>query len=165
VSHEWNLTNILTCLDFQYLPHHHCTFFFCSRNAKPLKNTPYLKPLFLCFRVFQICLAVLVPVICALLYMHLLFSIVLLTIIISVDAAKKEYNIAEFSEMCSRQKTFVLKTWLVQHAWVNPSMILDPIDNDKIVMVWRVPDSVSYFDFYNERYSIFRYQYFTETTR
>ena len=49
---------------------------------------------------------------------------------------------AEFLRMSDRQKSFVLDTWLVKHAWVNPSMIFDVNSKDKIVMVWRVPDKV-----------------------
>lgn len=51
-------------------------------------------------------------------------------------------KMAEFLRMSDRQKSFVLDTWLVKHAWVNPSMIFDVNSKDKIVMVWRVPDKV-----------------------
>eukprot|EP01036_Dinobryon_divergens_P024611 gene24611-33079_t len=43
--------------------------------------------------------------------------------------------------MGDRQISFVLDTWLVPNAWMNPSMILDPLDQTKLIMVWRVPDS------------------------
>jgi hypothetical protein len=58
---------------------------------------------------------------------------------------KMDYNsnIQAFLALCQQQKSFVLKTWLVEHAWVNPSMIFHPEEADKIIMVWRVPNRVS----------------------
>ena len=51
-------------------------------------------------------------------------------------------KMAEFLRMSERQVSFVLDTWLVKHAWINPSMIFDVENKEKIVMVWRVPDKV-----------------------
>lgn len=51
-----------------------------------------------------------------------------------------DYNIDHFLQMAERQKHLVLNTWKVEHAWVNPSMIHDPVNNSKIIMVWRMPD-------------------------
>ena len=47
-----------------------------------------------------------------------------------------------FLSMCGRGRTFVLDTWSLPDAWVNPSMIFDPEDHERIVMVWRLPDTV-----------------------
>eukprot|EP01036_Dinobryon_divergens_P034109 gene34109-44072_t len=63
--------------------------------------------------------------------------------------------------MSERGKTFVLDTWLVPHAWVNPSMIFDPDDGEKIVMVWRMPntkrrDKVGYFWINSTNWKSFR---------
>ena len=59
-------------------------------------------------------------------------------------STSKEYQrkMAELFSMCDRQRQYVLDTWLVKHAWVNPSMIFDLENKEKIVMVWRVPDKV-----------------------
>ncbi len=59
-----------------------------------------------------------------------------------VKSMRKDYTISDFRKMGDRQKSFVLETWLVPNAWMNPSMVFDPIDQTKIIMVWRVPDSV-----------------------
>ena len=52
------------------------------------------------------------------------------------------YTTTRFADMADRQTDFVLDTWLVPQAWVNPSMVLDPAGNNKVVMVWRMPDKV-----------------------
>ena len=59
-----------------------------------------------------------------------------------VVSIKKDYTLSDFRKMGDRQISFVLDTWLVPNAWMNPSMILDPLDQTKLIMVWRVPDSV-----------------------
>jgi hypothetical protein len=47
------------------------------------------------------------------------------------------YSIEFYEKACERQKHFMLDTWLVEHAWMNPSIIRDPETPEKIVMVWR----------------------------
>ena len=56
--------------------------------------------------------------------------------------AASNHKMSHFLRMCEREKTFVIDTWLVPHAWVNPSMIFEPDDGEKIVMVWRMPNTV-----------------------
>ena len=63
-------------------------------------------------------------------------------VVLSTRMENLVYNTNNFNKMGDRQKSFVLDTWLVTNAWVNPSMIFDPLDHLKIVMVWRVPDLV-----------------------
>ena len=61
----------------------------------------------------------------------------LLILLILLYNSTGEYNSKQFEDMCERQKHFVLDTWLVKHAWVNPSMIQHPDEPNKVVMVWR----------------------------
>ena len=74
-------------------------------------------------------------------YGLLLFLLIIQTIIASTS---KDYQrkLTELSTMPDRQKQYVLDAWLVKHAWVNPSMIFDIHNKDKILMVWKVPDKV-----------------------
>ena len=59
--------------------------------------------------------------------------------IVSLDF-EAEYNIEPFLQMCDRQRSFFLTTWKIDQAWVNPSIIRDPDDYNKSIMVWRLPD-------------------------
>lgn len=59
-----------------------------------------------------------------------------------VVCMRKDYSLSDFRKMGDRQVSFVLDTWLVPNAWMNPSMILDPVEQTKLIMVWRVPDLV-----------------------
>ena len=40
----------------------------------------------------------------------------------------------------SERQPFVLDAWHIPDTWVNPSMVKDPTDSKKIVIVWRMPD-------------------------
>ena len=82
--------------------------------------------------------------------MHILFLFLFLvaqanTVVISVQlSTSNDYQrkLAELFSISDRQKQFVLDAWLVKHAWVNPSMIFDLKNKERIVMVWKVPDKV-----------------------
>ena len=46
-----------------------------------------------------------------------------------------EYTVSNYLDMAERQRDFVLDAWQVGYAGINPSMIRDPYDKDKTVMV------------------------------
>ena len=72
-----------------------------------------------------------------------LLKLVIFSTLIDEDIyTASSHKMSIFLGMCERQRIFVLDTWLVPHAWVNPSMIFDPEDGEKIVMVWRMPNTV-----------------------
>lgn len=48
------------------------------------------------------------------------------------------YDNASVLEMVDRQRNLFVGTWLVEHAWINPSLVIDPEDSSKLVMVWRM---------------------------
>jgi hypothetical protein len=67
------------------------------------------------------------------------FSIFISTTIFSADF-ESEYNIEPFLQMCERQRSFFVTTWKIDDVRVNPSMIRDPENDNKSVIVWRLPD-------------------------
>ena len=71
---------------------------------------------------------------------HLLLLLLLLLAAVvqhQIQVQGSGYSIAFYEKACERQKHFMLDTWLVEHAWMNPSIIRDPATPEKIVMVWR----------------------------
>ena len=64
----------------------------------------------------------------------------------NVVSMRKDYTLNDFIKMGDPQKSYVLETWLMPNAWMNPSMIFDVSDQTKIIMVWRVPDLVRIYD-------------------
>lgn len=48
-----------------------------------------------------------------------------------------EYSVEVYLKMAERQKTFVIDAFQIGYAGVNPSVVRDPIDREKMVAVWR----------------------------
>lgn len=48
-----------------------------------------------------------------------------------------EYSVQVYLDMAERQKTFVVDAFQIGYAGVNPSVIRDPINREKMVAVWR----------------------------
>lgn len=53
---------------------------------------------------------------------------------ISIITPPLEYTVAPFQAMAANQTNFVLDSWLVKQAWVNPSMIADPNNHHRVIM-------------------------------
>lgn len=70
----------------------------------------------------------------------LVVCFVLLISIGTADYVPDGYNIEQFFNMSDRQKHFVLKAWKLEQAWQNPSIVHDPLYDNRTMMVWRMPD-------------------------
>jgi hypothetical protein len=68
--------------------------------------------------------------------------LVFVVLIISLNADfEEEYStqLDKFLIISSKQK-FILSSWKIPKAWMNPSISVDPDDPTTIIIVWRMPD-------------------------
>jgi hypothetical protein len=50
------------------------------------------------------------------------------------------YSIDNLWQMAYEQTTFVLDTFKVTHAHLNPSMVVDPTNTSRVIFIWRYMD-------------------------
>ena len=51
-----------------------------------------------------------------------------------------EYSV-ELMWNISERQSFIVDYWHIPDTWVNPSMVRDPVDPQKIVIIWRMLDN------------------------
>ena len=51
----------------------------------------------------------------------------------------QKYTLDRLWNISNRQQ-FIIDTWMVPHAWVNPSIVRHPNDSEVAIMIYRIPD-------------------------
>lgn len=83
--------------------------------------------------------------------MYILVAFFLFLRLWGLQASSDSYNIDALLKFAANQEgRLVVKTWKVNHAWLNPSVSIDPENYDRVIMIWRMPnkgklDKIGYF--------------------